>query len=197
MTPPYKYILTPSVMCSEQLHQIFVLQSSTMSLLFKIYCSQKLHICWLDSLRPDSSHETQRILIDMVQISETQTTTHSVKDKIGKSWLAWKYVIRHPLFYLPLPFYRKNLNLLFLGKFGKLKASFLRRREKGGGPTMPATLVTPLFQFFSHQTPLNSALPCFLRWSSWERQKLATTMMQMSKALTQKHTYRHIQTWWH
>ena len=153
MTPPYKYILTPSVMCSEQLHQIFVLQSSTMSLLFKIYCSQKLHICWLDSLRPDSSHETQRILIDMVQISETQTTTHSVKDKIGKSWLAWKYVIRHPLFYLPLPFYRKNLNLLFLGKFGKLKASFLRRREKGGVRLCPLHWLPPFFNFFLIKPP--------------------------------------------
>ena len=160
MTPPYKYILTPSVMCSEQLHQIFVLQSSTMSLLFKIYCSQKLHICWLDSLRPDSSHETQRILIDMVQISETQTTTHSVKDKIGKSWLAWKYVIRHPLFYLPLPFYRKNLNLLFLGKFGKLKVSFLRRREKGGFRLCPLHWLPPFSIFFS-SNPLKFGFALF------------------------------------
>ena len=148
-------------MCSEQLHQIFVLQSSTMSLLFKIYCSQKLHICWLDSLRPDSPHETQRILIDMVQISETQTTTHSVKDKIGKSWLAWKYVIRHPLFYLPLPFYRKNLNLLFLGKFGKLKASFLRRREKGGGSDYARYIGYPPFSIFFSSNPLKFGFALF------------------------------------
>ena len=148
-------------MCSQQLHQTFVLQSSIMSLLFKIYCSQKLHICWLDSLRPDSTHETQRILIDMVQISKTQTTTHSVKDKIGKSWLAWKYVIRHPLFYLPLPFYRKNLNLLFLGKFGKLKASFLWRREKGGFQLCPLHWLPPFFSIFFSSTPLKFGFALF------------------------------------
>ena len=47
-------------------YQKFTLQSSTMSLLFKNYSLVKvIYLCWLDSIRLSSSHETQ-ILMGMV-----------------------------------------------------------------------------------------------------------------------------------
>ena len=82
LTYPYKYILTPPVMYSHQLAalhwitfwcQQFTLRSCK---IFKNYWLVESHICWLDSIRLSSAHETQ--------ISKTHATTHSVKDKIKK-----------------------------------------------------------------------------------------------------------------
>ena len=72
LTHPCKYILTSPVMCSQQL---FVLHWMNNSLISKIcfpqcFCFLKVtsrsHMCWLDSIKVSSSHETQTVLMEMV-----------------------------------------------------------------------------------------------------------------------------------
>ena len=68
LTHPYKYILTPPVMCSQQLSLLQWMNISPISIYFpqflflpKIIHLLKLHICWLDAIRLCSSCETQII----------------------------------------------------------------------------------------------------------------------------------------
>ena len=74
LTHSYKSILTPPIMCSQQL---CVLQWMNNSLISKNYFRQcicflkfnlllKSYICWLDSIRVSSSRETQAKLIKMM-----------------------------------------------------------------------------------------------------------------------------------
>ena len=77
LTHPCKYMLIPSVICSQQLsvlhwmnnlliQKIFLYRLPQCRCFSEISDNEKSHICWLDSIGLRSSHETQRILRDMV-----------------------------------------------------------------------------------------------------------------------------------
>ena len=86
---PYKFLLTPPVICSQQLS---VLHWTYYLLILKIYFTEfhnafskakhlkKSHICWLDSIRLSSSHKTQNTDRNGIDKQTKQTK----KDNIGK-----------------------------------------------------------------------------------------------------------------
>ena len=81
LTHPYN-ILTPPVLCSQQLSVLHWMNNSIIIINnSKIYFTEFhngfafwkfLLICWLNSVRLSSSNETQRILIDMVTVNTTR-----------------------------------------------------------------------------------------------------------------------------
>ena len=105
LTHPYKYILTPPVICLQQLSLLLWMHNSLIS---KIYL-------W-NTNNTDTNGKTNY--------------THSMKDNTEKGLLVWKWMICPffkitPLFYQPIPFYGKNLNRpCFFWKFRKLEPSY-------------------------------------------------------------------------
>ena len=81
---------------------------------------QKAHIYRLDSLRLSPSYQTQRTLTEIEQMSkryphQTQRKRWHWEGLVSVKTSHPPFFRTTPLFYQPLPFYEKNLNLPFLG----------------------------------------------------------------------------------
>ena len=89
LTYPYKCILTPPALCSQQLSVLHWLIHWYQKITFhNVFSFRKLLtctkcICSLDAIILSSSCETQIILIEIVYINKTHTK-HLEKDNIGK-----------------------------------------------------------------------------------------------------------------
>ena len=91
LTHPYKHILTPSVMCSQQLPVLSWIILLTLkfcftelihsAFTFQILLPCRIHIFWLDSIRLTSSNETQR--------NKTHKRTPNTQRK--RTWAGIKY----------------------------------------------------------------------------------------------------------
>ena len=97
LTHPYKYILTPPVVC---LQQLSALQWKNNSLISKVYSPKyvfsfqnllvEVNICWLDAVRLSSSCETNNS--DRNGVNKQNTHTPNTLKKERKHWkgLVWK-----------------------------------------------------------------------------------------------------------